>query len=64
MQKKNVPSINVNDNKVREQEVFISNTYKQVEVLKENIINSNSTIKFLRDRLEKFNRIFRPFERL
>ena len=55
MQKKNVPSINVNDNKVREQEVFISNTYKQVEVLKENIINSNSTIKFLRDRLEKFN---------
>ena len=59
MQKKNITSINaqinMNDNTIHEKEIFISDTYKQVDRLKEDIIDSNLIIKSLRDRLKQFN---------
>ncbi len=54
MQEKKITSTNVDDNMLRKEEAFISETYKQIIGLREDIINSNLTIEFLRARLKQF----------
>ncbi len=54
MQEKKITSTNVDDNMLRKKEAFISETYKQIIGLREDIINSNLTIEFLRARLKQF----------